>query len=593
MSIILTSSPEELCKAFYKLRTREDVATLLDLTDYQLRYYLYITPPKSHYVEFKIPKRQGGVRQISAPKDALKLIQAKLNQVLCAVYQPRACVHGFVIGRGIVSNAQRHVNRRYVLNIDLKDFFPSINFGRVRGLFMAAPYSLPSEVATVLAQICCYDNQLPQGAPTSPIVSNILCARLDSQLQHLARECKCIYTRYADDLTFSTNQIRFPPAILRPDFADNEADLGNELHEIITKNGFVVNPSKVRWFRPFQRQEVTGITTNVRLNVDRRYIRQIRAMLHAWQKYGLEAAQSEFADKYDRKRRKRRKVPISLPHVVKGKIDFLGMVRGRDDQIYRRFLVQLKRLAPELVKESVEQLILPLPIAPHTIWTEGKTDWKHLKAALAALKIQGKFRGLDLKFMEKDDPSCRGSKNALNTCKGLSRKLQDDVNVFIFDRDEPDVLKEVMPLDGSDFKDWSNRVYSFALPVPSHRSLTCTQISIELLYMDADVKRANSQGRRLFLSNEFNPDSCRHNTIPQLSAAEKGRLKPPLKVIDDAVFNETSDNVALSKNDFAENILNSEAGFENIDFSGFERVFQVLVNILNSESSRVDSYEHG
>ena len=165
-------------------------------------YHIYLVQSEKRYKTFDIPKKSGGTRQISTPITALKIIQRKLNQVLQAVYQTKPSVHGFVSSKNVVTNAQNHVKKRYVLNIDLKDFFPSVNFGRVRGMFMATPYGLHPDVATVLAQICCYNNHLPQGAPTSPIITNMICAKMDGQLQRLAKECKATYTRYADDITF-------------------------------------------------------------------------------------------------------------------------------------------------------------------------------------------------------------------------------------------------------------------------------------------------------------------------------------------------------------------------------------------------------
>src|SRR5207253_3206344 len=150
---------------------------------------------------FEVRKRAGGARTIAAPRGALRLLQVKLLNILSEVFDPRESVHGFVRDRSIVTNADRHKGRPVLLNVDLQDFFPSINFGRVRGVFMAKPYSLPPNVATVLAQLCCLANQLPQGAPTSPIIANMVCARLDGQLQRLAKATDATYTRYADDIT--------------------------------------------------------------------------------------------------------------------------------------------------------------------------------------------------------------------------------------------------------------------------------------------------------------------------------------------------------------------------------------------------------
>jgi RNA-directed DNA polymerase len=148
---------------------------------------------------FRLRKRTGGYRVISRPNGPLIIIQRKLNQVLRAAYSARSPVHGFVRHKSIVTNARRHLQKRLVLNFDLENFFPSIHFGRVKGLFQGKGYMLPEQVATTLAQICCDKGVLPIGAPTSPVLSNMVCAQMDSRLKRLAMGSGCTYTRYADD----------------------------------------------------------------------------------------------------------------------------------------------------------------------------------------------------------------------------------------------------------------------------------------------------------------------------------------------------------------------------------------------------------
>ena len=276
---------------------------------------------------------------ITAPVTALKLIQSKLAQVLSLVYEPKPSVHGFIRDRSIISNARPHRVRRYVLNVDLRDFFPSINFGRVRGLFMARPYQITSDAATVLAQICCFDNQLPQGAPTSPVVSNMICNRMDTQLQQLAGANRCFYTRYVDDLTFSSSEPQFPSNLASPDDDGTTGRYrpGTDLERVVQDNGFTINPTKVRLqIRP-SRQVVTGLTVNnARLNVSRRHVRQIRAMLHAWRVYGRSKAEQAHQSLYAQYRNPSKRPP-QFQAVVKGKIVFLGMVRGKGDKVYRGY----------------------------------------------------------------------------------------------------------------------------------------------------------------------------------------------------------------------------------------------------------------
>ena len=579
MSLTLSASGDELVKQFFALRTRQDVAELLEIDDSRLVYHLYIVQPSERYTTFDIPKKSGGVRGISAPATALKIIQRKLNQVLQHVYEPKAPVHGFVYGKSIVTNAEMHRGRGYVFNVDLKDFFPSINFGRVRGMFMAVPYQLPPPVATVLAQICCFNNELPQGAPTSPIVSNMICAKMDSQLRRLAQRHRCVYTRYADDITFSTSA-RFPDALAETTSA-GQVEVGGKLHRIIEENGFEINRDKVRLRTKYRRQEVTGLTVNEFPNVRRKYIRQIRAMLHAWEKFGLEDAEAKFLKHYDRKHRAPQKGPPSFRHVVKGKIEFLGMVRGKDDHAYLRFRDQLRKLAPELVKSSLVTVEADDSTTKALIVTEGKTDWKHLKAALARLQNLGHFTDLDIEFREFEDDVNMGSGELLSFCAQSSKVMQARRTICVFDRDEPKVLKKVCG-EGEAYRDWGNNVLSFAIPSPDHWQDT-PEISIEFYYKDSEIRRSDRCGRRLFLSNEFHSKSGKHKEDKKLNCILHNKIRATrISIIDDSVFNESEENVALPKSDFADYILNQADNFNDFDFSAFEKIFDVISMIVKA-----------
>lgn len=328
------------------------MARLLEVPYEVLVFHLYRAKKESCYTSFAVPKKSGGTRIIRAPVTALKLLQRKLNRVLQAVYVPKASVHGFVLARSVVTNADRHIEKRFVLNLDLEDFFPSINFGRARGMFLAKPYSLPGSVATVLAQICCFENELPQGAPTSPIVSNMVCARMDTQLQRLARQHRCTYTRYADDMTISTSLNSFPPELARLDDASSPAAviLGNALKAAIDRNGFKINAKKVRLQLPQDRHTVTGLTANEFPNVQRGYLNQLRAMLHAWRKFGYEAAQRDFSEKHDTKHRGPFKSPVRFRQVISGRLAYLEMVRGSRNSIFLRYAGQFARLDEDYAK---------------------------------------------------------------------------------------------------------------------------------------------------------------------------------------------------------------------------------------------------
>ena len=367
LSLNLDGSPEELAENFRCLSNPRDIAKLLDV-DYELLvYYLYKIPDKHRYCVFEIKKRGADSpnRTISAPVKSLKIIQSKLAQVLSSVYIPKVAVHGFRKGKSILTKAEKHTNQKYVLNIDLADFFPSINVGRVRGMFMATPYNLNEKVSTVLAQICCFNNELPQGAPTSPIVSNMICAKMDSQLRILAQRSRCNYTRYADDLTFSTSSPKLPAqlaAIITED-KGNFLQLGEQLKTIIESNGFQINYEKVRLQTKTHRQEVTGLVTNQFPNVRRRYIRQVRAMLHAWEKYGPEKAEEEHFNKYRIQSRSPYKDSpkyrrLLFKDILLGKIGFIRSIRGKDDFVYIKHLNKLVTLSPDLANKRLKHLLL-------------------------------------------------------------------------------------------------------------------------------------------------------------------------------------------------------------------------------------------
>ncbi len=510
MSLKLTATPEELRIQFLSLKTPRDLATLLEVEYSHLVYHLYKSPPSTRYQSFQIPKKTGGTREISAPAPALKIIQQKLSQVLYAVYAPRQPVHGFVYERSVVTNAKNHVGKKYVLNVDLKDFFPSINFGRVRGMFMAAPYNLNSSVATVLAQICCFNNSLPQGAPTSPIISNMICSRMDGQLRILAKDHRCTYTRYVDDITFSTSMPRFPAALIRITERTGQIEVGDALEGIIKSNGFQVNPKKVRLEPRHRRQEVTGVITNRFPNVRRKYIRQVRGMLHAWEKHGLEAAQKEFETR-DKKGRLPQKGVPSFKHVVMGKIEYLGMVRGRQNLIYRRLRDRFLALAPEY--RNTEDREMTANLGSAYVVTSERSTWKHLKIALLNLQSAGLFKALQISFMETEDVST-GNEQLLSYCSQQSQNPNPQTIICVFENVEHDLIGQIKGED-KPYKAWGNSVFSLVLPMPSDRlSVTSDteETNIELFYKDSDIMRADSSGRRLYLSNEFDVNSGKHKT---------------------------------------------------------------------------------
>ena len=327
---------------FLELKTTADIANLVEISHSKLVYYLY-KYKKEKYVNFSIKKKSGGTREINAPIGPLLYIQRKLLDALYVAYSPRPSTQGGVPSKSIVTNASKHTKSQFVINFDLLDFFPTIHFGRVRGMLMANPYNLPGKVATVVANICCYEGKLPQGSPTSPIIANMVCHRMDRDLQKLSINHGFYYTRYFDDITLSTKRKAIPNVIsYRLDSENRPYVLGKELLAIIKNNGFSINDKKTRIRTKLESQAVTGIKVNRFLNLDRKFIRQVRAMLHAWERYGHDKAQIEFIQRYDRKHRA--SDTPEFRRVVKGKIDYIKMVRGDKNDIYKKMLKKYRIL---------------------------------------------------------------------------------------------------------------------------------------------------------------------------------------------------------------------------------------------------------
>ncbi len=237
-----TPAAPSISSEFLAIRGERALAAFLRIPLRSLTYHLYGPGKSRRYRQFNIKKRNGEPRTISAPTKPLKAVQRRVAAALYEIHRPRSCVFGFVNDRGILDNASKHVGHRWLLRVDLQDFFPSINFGRVRGLFLAAPFSFPQSVATILAQLATFKNQLPQGAPTSPVLSNYICHRLDYDLIRLAQRNGSYYTRYADDLIFSADQRTFPRNLGTIDNTGSNLKIaiGDDLLQAIESAGFKV-----------------------------------------------------------------------------------------------------------------------------------------------------------------------------------------------------------------------------------------------------------------------------------------------------------------------------------------------------------------
>jgi RNA-directed DNA polymerase len=211
-----TVSQEEFRKEFRDISSPADLARFWKIPAFQISYHAFYSEKANAYNTFLIPRRNGRKRRIEQPSRALKYIQRIVHESLTRVYGAHPAVHGFLARRSIVTNARNHLRRRYVLNIDLADFFPSITRQRIYGRLRAEPYSLNSIVANVIASLSTnIYGQLPQGSPSSPVIANIITAEMDADLAQLCGSLNCWYTRYADDITISTSRSEMSPKIAR------------------------------------------------------------------------------------------------------------------------------------------------------------------------------------------------------------------------------------------------------------------------------------------------------------------------------------------------------------------------------------------
>ena len=322
---------------------------------------------KNLYHSFRIPKKKKGkYRNIDAPAKGLKNIQRALNLVFQQIYTPHAAAMGFVPNRSVVDNAQAHLGQRFVYNIDLKDFFPSISSGRLYKRLMSKPFCLNGTLASLISDLCCFKNKdgkkvLPQGAPTSPAITNFICERLDIKLTKLAKAYKLKYTRYADDITFSGMSNMFSP----------EGKFCTSLRNIIeNEESFLINGEKTRVCHRGMRQEVTGLTVNSKTNVSRKYIKQLRTLIHSWEVKGYDEAQAIFVEHYKETNTRHllSKGEHHIENIISGKLMYLKMVKGEMDNTYRalslRFneLVEaqfgIKKAVPEMEKNNADRVIL-------------------------------------------------------------------------------------------------------------------------------------------------------------------------------------------------------------------------------------------
>lgn len=443
-------------ESFSQMRSKQDLLDLLNFAKknvygepaipFELKHLNYHATPqanKKRYNSFSVKKKSGEDRIIYAPNKGLKSIQKCLNLILQAIFKPNVAATGFVPGKSIVHNARIHEGSYYVYNLDLKDFFHSVDQARIWKCFQLKPFNLIDEeqpvlnlgsatqpgsgiysndtqrihfsikkggaltilrkekgdfslddhfiyhhtleplsdmersliqqqledflkssrrdLAGILASLCCAEieverknaegvwvkqlkNVLPQGAPTSPTVTNIVCQRMDFLLSGVAKRFGLRYSRYADDITFSS---------LHHVYQKDGAFL-TELHRIIGEQNFEIKPSKTRLQKTGYRQEVTGLVVNVTPNVPSRYIKQLRMWLYYWETYGYDQANRYFTEQYQSDKSHVKKSEPNMSDVIAGKLNFLKMVKGADHKAYLKLLARYQNLTQSSIDSILD-----------------------------------------------------------------------------------------------------------------------------------------------------------------------------------------------------------------------------------------------
>lgn len=359
---------EQIKSQFAAINSKNDIVVLINhvnmllygtgfksLTEKGLSFYANPKLSKKRYSSFSIKKKSGGERIIHSPVNSLKHILRPLNIILNVVGEPHFKATGFVPGKSIVDNAKAHVGNHYVYNIDLKDFFHSFERSWVKYGFMTAPFNLGKEkenLAFLLASLCTHPFEiqgelksvLPQGSPTSPTITNILCVKLDRRLHGLAKRFNIRYSRYADDISFSSQTNVF-----------KKDEFLNELYRIIEDQKLEINPAKTRLQKSGFRQEVTGLSVNTKVNVNSKYIKQIRMWLFYWEKYGYTKAEQIFRRDYAIDKGHIKKGTPNFQNVLMGKLEYLKMVKGEGDATYSKLKERFDKL---ITKNSTEESIL-------------------------------------------------------------------------------------------------------------------------------------------------------------------------------------------------------------------------------------------
>lgn len=518
-------------------QTRQELAEILGIKESSLTYILYALEESEKYKKFSIPKKSGGEREICAPDPRLKNLQRKVANILSEVFANssdgkddvgrlvNSSSHGYRSGRSIYTNASAHKKKRFVFNVDIENFFGSISFPRVYGFFLKNnQFKLHSKVAAALAHIICTKEGLPQGSPCSPVMSNLIGGALDFRLSKLAERHGCTYTRYVDDLSFSTNKAKFPAGIA---FLDEEKGVwvpGTELLNKIRRSGFSLNNKKTRMSYKESRQIVTGLVVNRKVSVPIEYRKKVRAYVHRLIKEGRYFVRDEQGAEAPGNTRVLQGMMNYILHAER--LSGKKLPDSSDNKscagfhrVYRDYLFYTRFFNPA---------------SPFVI-CEGKTDPIHLKASI--LSKAGKFPclvngkgGLAISFFNHDGyddhgdvksgrvsvskalgvfsgggPSFRNLIVSYNKfLKKYSKERRDNLSnpvIMIFDNDKGGILDTIPVIKKSSYKknggafkagggedrdvEYFNPFGNlFIVPIPRNKFIKRSDFDIESLYDD-------------------------------------------------------------------------------------------------------------
>ena len=520
----------------YKI-AREEIAKFIGVDLKMITYVLYKKRIENSYSSFEIPKKNGGTRVINTPNYRLKYIQKKLAGRLYDIHKnylnshaiKNNISHGFEKNKSILTNASIHRNKKCLLNVDISNFFSTFNFGRVQGYFhKSREFKFTKEFATILAQLVCYKGELPQGGPTSPLIANLIFYIVDLKILVLAKKYKLYYTRYADDMSFSTNNKMFKTEYLK---------FLKELSNILKYNGFEINENKTRLEYFTARQEVIGLTVNKKLNADKIFIKKTRAMANRL--YKTNAFQINGED--------------GTLNQLEGRFSFINQLDWMNNKI--EYKKTKKKTNKKFInglnsREKQYQYFLfykyfYMPDKP-TIVTEGKTDILHIKAALMKnfdtfpkliTKEENEGFEFNIKFLNRtkrlnyflgiSEYGADSMKNILNFYSGnnqfsniyeyIKNKNQTEglnkVNpvILLFDNEQKsdNPLKKFLSYSGTTFEDdtlLKNLAANLYLQtVPLVKGLE--ECAIEDLYPD-EVLKTKIHGKTFSRSDNYDSKKC-------------------------------------------------------------------------------------